>query len=197
MNILNPGCSPRSRKEGSVGLDKRPAPHVDVVHDLNDYPYPFPDSEFDWIEMSHIIEHVDRPMQLMEDVAPDCQKLSDRSDHHAVLLVPAVLRRPRTLPSLRLRHVQRTSEHRAFRDPVTQTAFHGPLPGPGNRFSREPLSTQVGKIPRLHLFGDVRGGRNAGHGKTHCRPAHGRTHVLRYALERILDFLSALRILFL
>jgi len=68
MKILDVGCGPHSKKEGSIGLDKRPAPHVDVVHDLDVYPYPFPDNEFDWIDMSHIIEHVARPLHLMNEV---------------------------------------------------------------------------------------------------------------------------------
>jgi len=68
MKILDLGCGPKTKKPGSIGLDKRSAPHVDVVHDLNVYPYPFPDNEFDWIEMSHIIEHLDRPLQLMNEV---------------------------------------------------------------------------------------------------------------------------------
>jgi SAM-dependent methyltransferase len=68
MRILDIGCGPHGKKEGSIGLDIRPAPHVDVVHDLNIYPYPFPDSHFDWIEMSHVIEHVTRPLHLMNEV---------------------------------------------------------------------------------------------------------------------------------
>lgn len=68
MRILDIGCGPKNKKPGSIGLDKRPAPHVDVVHDLNVYPYPFPDNEFDWIEMSHIIEHIDRPLYLVNEV---------------------------------------------------------------------------------------------------------------------------------
>ncbi len=68
MKILDIGCGPKTKKEGAIGLDKRPAPHVDVVHDLNEYPYPFPDNEFDYIEMSHIIEHIDRPINLMDEV---------------------------------------------------------------------------------------------------------------------------------
>ncbi len=68
MKILDVGCGPHAKKEGSIGLDKRPAPHVDVVHDLDVYPYPFPDDEFDWIEMSHIIEHVLRPLNMMNEV---------------------------------------------------------------------------------------------------------------------------------
>ncbi len=68
MKILDLGCGPQSKKPGAVGLDIRPAPHVDVVHDLNDYPYPFPDDEFDFIEMSHIIEHVVRPLNLMREI---------------------------------------------------------------------------------------------------------------------------------
>ena len=68
MKILDLGCGPHGKKEGSVGLDVRPAPHVDVVHDLNQYPYPFPSDEFDQIEMSHIIEHITRPLHLMNEV---------------------------------------------------------------------------------------------------------------------------------
>ncbi|MEO8168799.1 MAG: class I SAM-dependent methyltransferase [bacterium] len=68
MKILDIGCGPHKKKEGSIGLDKRPAPHVDVVHDLNNFPYPFADNEFDYVEMSHIIEHVDRPLLLMNEV---------------------------------------------------------------------------------------------------------------------------------
>ena len=68
QKILDLGCGPNQKKPGSIGLDKRPAPHVDVVHDLNAYPYPFSNDEFDYIEMSHIIEHVDRPLLLMNEV---------------------------------------------------------------------------------------------------------------------------------
>lgn len=68
MRILDVGCGPITKKPGAIGLDKRPAPHVDVVHDLNVYPYPLPDDEFDWIEASHILEHVDRPLQLLNEL---------------------------------------------------------------------------------------------------------------------------------
>lgn len=68
MKILDIGCGPVTKKAGSIGMDIRPAPHVDVIHDINDYPYPFGDSEFDHIEMSHIIEHVDRPLAMLNEV---------------------------------------------------------------------------------------------------------------------------------
>jgi SAM-dependent methyltransferase len=68
MRILDVGCGPRSKIEGSIGLDVRPAPHVDVVHNLNTYPYPFPDDAFDRIEASHIIEHVESPLNFMNEL---------------------------------------------------------------------------------------------------------------------------------
>jgi len=67
MKKLDLGCGPRNKQEGSSGLDIRPAPHVDVVHDLNIYPYPFEDNEFDHIEMSHVIEHMKRPLNTMSE----------------------------------------------------------------------------------------------------------------------------------
>ncbi len=68
MKKLDLGCGPRKKVEGSTGVDIRPAPHVDIVHDLNDYPYPFNDNEFEYIEMSHIIEHIEKPLLLMNEV---------------------------------------------------------------------------------------------------------------------------------
>ncbi len=68
MKVLDVGCGPAKKKENSIGLDIRPAPHVDVVHDLNIFPYPFKDDEFDHIELSHVLEHVDRPLNLMNEL---------------------------------------------------------------------------------------------------------------------------------
>ncbi len=68
MKILDVGCGPITKKAGSIGMDIRPAPHVDVVHDMNIFPYPFATSEFDYIEMSHIIEHVNRPLHVMNEI---------------------------------------------------------------------------------------------------------------------------------
>jgi SAM-dependent methyltransferase len=68
VKALDLGCGPYAKKEGSVGLDIRPAPPVDVVHDLNVFPYPFDDDEFDWVEMSQVLEHVDRPLAVMNEV---------------------------------------------------------------------------------------------------------------------------------
>lgn len=68
MKRLDLGCGPRGKLPGSVGLDLRPAPHVDVVHDLDDFPYPFTEDDFDHVEMSHVIEHVQRPLHLMAEV---------------------------------------------------------------------------------------------------------------------------------
>jgi len=68
MKILDIGCGPVSKKNGSIGMDIRPAPHIDVVHDLNILPYPFKENEFDYVEMSHVIEHVNRPLHVLNEV---------------------------------------------------------------------------------------------------------------------------------
>ncbi|MEK7818820.1 MAG: methyltransferase domain-containing protein [Bacteroidota bacterium] len=68
MKILDLGCGPHAKKNGSIGMDIRPAPHVDVVHDLNLFPYPFGDNEFDYVEMSHVIEHVQKPLNVINEI---------------------------------------------------------------------------------------------------------------------------------
>ncbi len=66
--VLNIGCG-QTRIPGSIGLDWVMIPgFVDVVHDLNTLPYPFPDQSFDVIHMYHVLEHLDRPLRVMEEI---------------------------------------------------------------------------------------------------------------------------------
>ena len=56
---LNAGCYD-DIKEGYVNLDKeRYFKGIDVVHDLNKFPYPFKDNTFDEIYAKHSLEHCD------------------------------------------------------------------------------------------------------------------------------------------
>ncbi len=55
--VLNAG-SGRRKIQGAVNLDIRDYIGADVVHDLNITPYPFADSYFDEVILSHIIEHL-------------------------------------------------------------------------------------------------------------------------------------------
>jgi len=44
--------------EGFIGIDVEETPAVDIVHDLNKYPWPFDDNSVDEIHCSHYIEHI-------------------------------------------------------------------------------------------------------------------------------------------
>ena len=63
---LNLGAG-EDRKEGFVNVDWQPGTNPDIVHDLNVFPYPFEDSSFDFIEASHVLEHLDRPFTVMTE----------------------------------------------------------------------------------------------------------------------------------
>jgi SAM-dependent methyltransferase len=55
-------------KPDYINVDIRPSVNPDVLHDLNTFPYPFADSSVDRIEMIHILEHLDRPFTVMEEL---------------------------------------------------------------------------------------------------------------------------------
>jgi ubiquinone/menaquinone biosynthesis C-methylase UbiE len=65
--ILDIGCG-KHKWPGSVGLDIRTSEGVDVVHDLNQFPYPFPDNSFDRIRVIHVIEHIQSIPRTMEEI---------------------------------------------------------------------------------------------------------------------------------
>ncbi|MCL5004199.1 MAG: methyltransferase domain-containing protein [Patescibacteria group bacterium] len=67
MKILHLGCG-KNKREGSVGVDRLPLPGVDVVFDLNQFPYPFNDNEFDLVVAEHILEHLTDLVSVVEEI---------------------------------------------------------------------------------------------------------------------------------
>lgn len=69
---LNLGCGP-TKKEGYIGVDKVELPAVDIVHDLDTYPYPFESNSVDEVYCSHILEHLDDFNKTMEELWRICK----------------------------------------------------------------------------------------------------------------------------
>lgn len=65
--ILDIGCGNRKRP-GALGIDVNPDTDADIVHNLNSFPYPFPDARFDEIYADNVIEHLDDVMKVMEEL---------------------------------------------------------------------------------------------------------------------------------
>ena len=54
---LDIGCG-ANKQHGFVGLDIRPLPGVDIVHDINVHPWPLPDECCIMAFASHLVEHI-------------------------------------------------------------------------------------------------------------------------------------------
>jgi SAM-dependent methyltransferase len=65
--VLDFGCGLRKRP-GAIGIDVNPRSSADVIHDLNQFPYPFPDNSFDEIFCDNVIEHLDNVVMVMEEL---------------------------------------------------------------------------------------------------------------------------------
>jgi len=64
---LNIGCG-EFKKDGYINVDYYSVSEPDVKHDLNKFPYPFKDNEFELIEAEHILEHLDDPFRVMKEL---------------------------------------------------------------------------------------------------------------------------------
>lgn len=67
MKTLHLGCG-TNKKSGAIGVDILPLLGVDVVHNLNQFPYPFENGEFDLIIAEHVLEHLENLVSVMEEV---------------------------------------------------------------------------------------------------------------------------------
>ena len=66
-SVLDIGCG-INKTPGAVGMDVNPRTDADVIHDLDQLPYPFTDGEFDEIIGNHVIEHVHDPLSVMSEL---------------------------------------------------------------------------------------------------------------------------------
>lgn len=64
---INLGCG-NVMMPGYINVDNNPNCKPDVVHDLDNYPYPFRDNEFNEIYLDHVIEHLDNPILLLQEL---------------------------------------------------------------------------------------------------------------------------------
>ena len=60
--------------EGFINVDISAREGVDVVHNLDTFPYPFKDNEFDYIIMRHVIEHLNNTVEAMGEIYRICKK---------------------------------------------------------------------------------------------------------------------------
>jgi len=67
MKIIHLGCG-LSKRPGSIGVDWEKFDGVDVVHDLDQFPYPFPDQEFDLVIAEHVLEHLENLVKVVEEI---------------------------------------------------------------------------------------------------------------------------------
>src|SRR5207248_10574931 len=69
---LNVG-SGRRYDPAAVNVDVTPDTCPDVVHDLNNFPWPFPDNRFDEVEMRDVLEHLDNTVRVLEELHRVCR----------------------------------------------------------------------------------------------------------------------------
>jgi len=67
VKVLDVGCGQR-KKAGALGIDSSPRSSADIIHDLDHFPWPLPDDEFDVIYCYHVLEHLDDIVRVMEEL---------------------------------------------------------------------------------------------------------------------------------
>lgn len=65
--ILDIGCG-NNKTHGAVGIDFNKRTQADIIHDLNVFPYPFKDNEFDGIICNQVLEHLNDVIKVMEEI---------------------------------------------------------------------------------------------------------------------------------
>ena len=67
MKILDVGCG-KKKIPNSIGIDMNPDTDADVIHNLNVFPYPFADNEFNAVNCDSILEHLEDFFGVMEEI---------------------------------------------------------------------------------------------------------------------------------
>ncbi len=59
-------------KDGFVNVDYYSISRPDVVHNLDQFPYPFHDNYFELVEADHVLEHLTEPFAVMRELHRIC-----------------------------------------------------------------------------------------------------------------------------
>ena len=65
--ILDIGCG-NNKAEGALGIDISSDTQADVIHDIEQFPYPFEDESFDEIVSKQVLEHLEKPLEALDEV---------------------------------------------------------------------------------------------------------------------------------
>jgi len=66
-------CCGVNKYEGAVGIDKNSASNADICRDLDQFPYPFEDNEFDTVICINAIEHLKDIVCVMKELHRICR----------------------------------------------------------------------------------------------------------------------------
>lgn len=59
----------KTRIPGSIGIDQVSIPgFTDIVHNLNNIPYPFDSDSLDEVHFYHVLEHLNEPVKILEEI---------------------------------------------------------------------------------------------------------------------------------
>lgn len=67
MNCLDVGCG-NTKTIGCVGIDRVALPGVDIVHNLDLFPWPFSDDTFSLLYANHFLEHAADPVSVLREI---------------------------------------------------------------------------------------------------------------------------------
>ena len=92
--ILDLGCGEIDLADTTVDVDERVEP--DVGHDLDEFPYPFDENEYDTVWLIHVLEHLEEPNKALREAKRIAKKrviviipIGERNDpSHKRIYVP-------------------------------------------------------------------------------------------------------------
>lgn len=71
--VLHLGCGAK-KAEGALGVDYDPRSQADIVHNLNDLPWPLESDSFSRVICEHVLEHLTDLVSTMAEVHRVCEK---------------------------------------------------------------------------------------------------------------------------